>query len=157
MRAVRCSGCSSERQVSAWKGGVSAWPGVVCLARGVYTSPLWTDRHLWKHNLSATAVADGKNTKQPFLIRTVLCYCTMLNSSTNIDSVKGLVLLTWVTTVRTVRSPMETLDPVTDLSTHGPIQDNITSSALGMYTWELQEEIPWSLGSLTLSKNKRKG
>ena len=27
---------------------------------GVQFSPLWTDRHLWKHNLSATTVTDGK-------------------------------------------------------------------------------------------------
>ena len=28
--------------------------------RGVHLPP-WTDRHLWKHNLSATTVADDKN------------------------------------------------------------------------------------------------
>ena len=32
-----------------------------CMPRGVYTSHQWTDRHLCKHNLSATTVADGKN------------------------------------------------------------------------------------------------
>ena len=39
-------------------GGV--WlAGVVSVNRGMYTYPQWTDRHLWKHNLSASTVADG--------------------------------------------------------------------------------------------------
>ena len=39
--------------------GVSA--GGACLLPGRCTRPLWTDRHLWRHNLSATTVADGNN------------------------------------------------------------------------------------------------
>ena len=88
---VQCSARLSRGRLSAWLGvclpqGVSARPGDVCLARGVFAWPRgflpgqglsawpggWTDRHLWKHNLSATTVADGKNTKQSFLIRAVL-------------------------------------------------------------------------------------
>ena len=66
------------------------------------------------------------------------------------------LLLTWVTTVRTVRSPMDTLDPVTDLSTHGPIQDNITSSALGMYTCGLERRNDMFLEFIhTEEKHKR--
>ena len=37
------------------RGCPSAW-GCGCLPRGMYTSHLWTDRHLEKHNLSATTV-----------------------------------------------------------------------------------------------------
>ena len=36
--------------------GVFAWGGCT-------PPPLWTDRHLWKHNLSATTVADGNERK----------------------------------------------------------------------------------------------
>ena len=57
MHTVRCSGrllggCLPGRPAQ----GVSAF----CL---VYTCPPspWTDRHLWKHNLSPTTVADGEN------------------------------------------------------------------------------------------------
>ena len=66
-------GCLARGGGSVWPGGV--WPGVsaqggVCLAGGwlvlsggVHLLPLlWTDRRLWKHNLSATTVADGKDT-----------------------------------------------------------------------------------------------
>ena len=58
MRTVRCSGrllrgclprgCLPRRGGSAFSlGGCGS------------LHPLWTDRHLWKHGLSATAVADG--------------------------------------------------------------------------------------------------
>ena len=41
------------------KGRLPAWGASVCQG-GVYTSPVWIHRHMWKHNLSATTVADGK-------------------------------------------------------------------------------------------------
>ena len=48
-------------------GGVCPGEGVCLPNRGVGVcpggstpAPLWTDRHLWKHNLSATTVPDGK-------------------------------------------------------------------------------------------------
>ena len=46
--------CLPGQVVSAWLGG--CLPG----QEGCTPSPLWTDRHLSKHNLSATTVADGK-------------------------------------------------------------------------------------------------
>ena len=45
--------CPGGGCLPGWGGS-----GVICLAGG-YTPPLWTDRHLRKHNLSATTVADG--------------------------------------------------------------------------------------------------
>ena len=48
-----CLGGVSAREISA-QGGV-------CLLHGGSTLPSRTDRHLWKHNLSATTVADCKN------------------------------------------------------------------------------------------------
>ena len=44
-RGLPVGGCLPARGVSA--------------CQGVYTSPPWTDRHLQKHNLSATTIADG--------------------------------------------------------------------------------------------------
>ena len=65
MRIVRCSGrlivggfCLGGLYV---QGGVCPVGGVAggCLPSGrVYTSPLWTDRHLWKHYLSATTTEE---------------------------------------------------------------------------------------------------
>ena len=66
MRTVRCSSRLPGGYLSARE---------VCLPKGVYTSPLWTDRHLSKHNLSATTVADGKKAKS-------LC-CTKVKATTN--------------------------------------------------------------------------
>ena len=63
MRTVRCSGhlggdllregCLPGRDVCP-RGCLPKG----CLPRGVYTSLPWTDRHLWKHNLSATTVKE---------------------------------------------------------------------------------------------------
>ena len=55
MRTVRCSGHLGGRGSVCLEGCL---PGGCLPGRGVYT-PLWTDRHLWKHNLSITTVADG--------------------------------------------------------------------------------------------------
>ena len=57
MRTVRCSSRLLGRG-GVLPRGVSARHRV---CPGVYTSRPWTDRHLWKHNLSATTVTDGKN------------------------------------------------------------------------------------------------
>ena len=77
MRTVRCSG--RLMGVGCLPGGClpgGICPGVRvcqgcvsaqgclpegCLPEGCTPPPLWTDRHLWKHNLSTTTVADGKN------------------------------------------------------------------------------------------------
>ena len=53
MRTVRCSGRLGG-------GGGADLPREGGLPRSVYT-PLWTERRLWKHYLSATTVADGEN------------------------------------------------------------------------------------------------
>ena len=57
-------GCVSSAAVAVCWAGVSAQEGGVCpggevCLEGRCTPPLWTDRHLWKHNLSTTTVADG--------------------------------------------------------------------------------------------------
>ena len=49
-------GLSTCQGVSA-RGCLPA--GGVCLPGSLHLPPPWTDRHLWKHNLSATTVADG--------------------------------------------------------------------------------------------------
>ena len=53
-------GCvSAQRGVGLLKGCRSA-QGCVGLPRGVLTPPPRADKHLGKHNFSATTVADGK-------------------------------------------------------------------------------------------------
>ena len=66
-------------------GGGVCLPGGVC-PRGVYI-PLWTDRHLWIHNLSATTVAVGNN---PMWLYVGVCLLSSMNTST--QSVKPIFL-----------------------------------------------------------------
>ena len=59
---IRTVCCSSHRGGGGW----GCLPGGVCLrgvsaCHGGVNLPPWKDRHLWKHNLSTTTVADGKN------------------------------------------------------------------------------------------------
>ena len=63
MRTVRSSSLLGGGGVSA-QGGICPEGGVSLGVVVVYSSPLWTDSHLWKHNLSATTVADGKKKKK---------------------------------------------------------------------------------------------
>ena len=56
----------------------SCLPRGECMPRGVYTSHQWTDRHLCKHNLSATTVAEGKNCCGVYLAPCLLLYRSIL-------------------------------------------------------------------------------
>ena len=53
-----CQGVSAQRGVSAM-GSVHLPHMNRQTHMGSVHFPMWTDRHLWKHNLSATTVADG--------------------------------------------------------------------------------------------------
>ena len=70
MHTVRSSGrwgeCLTRKGVSDQGGGSAqggVWWGGVCPSACWDTHPHYeqNDRHLWKHNLSKTTVADGNN------------------------------------------------------------------------------------------------
>ena len=68
MRTARRSGRLGGGVCRGWVSarGVGVCPGSgVCRGRGcTLPLPLWTDRRLWKHNVSATTVADGNEKAQ---------------------------------------------------------------------------------------------
>ena len=64
MRTMRCSGRRGGVSQHALGRGVSAWGVSAPVHAGIHTPPPSVDRildtRLWKHYLSATTVADGK-------------------------------------------------------------------------------------------------
>ena len=90
-----CPGASAWGHLSGgvclWGGGVFAQGG--CLPRRGVHLPLWTDRHLWKHNLSATTVADGKNINYHGIVSSYVHEMLRCFSLVDVEPQSSLILI----------------------------------------------------------------